>query len=497
MKQTLLLFLSVDRLHVQLMSGGKIELQREFTDSMEGHEDFSAFVKITKCPTYLLTDMIEEDFRHEVVPHLVGKSRTALLQRKFDQFYRGTPFHQATLLQRQKTGRRDDSVLFSALTNPSLITPWLNIMMVQQTPLCGIYSVPQISAPLVKNHPSKHLLLISWERYSGLRQTYFSDHRLQISRLTPVNAEQTFNNAVVKELARTYQYLKSLSLLPAGQILDVRILCHANDLSELKSILPKGADMHYDFANIEEVGRQLKIGYRFPDSDASQIFLHQLATSRPKSNYANAEHTHFHTLWKMRIAFNWSSGVLLLASILWAVTAIWQSSGNKTETETLRLQTQRTLKEVQSITQGFPVGNVPAMDMKSGVTIMRRLDQYQSVPHTVLRPISLALDRFPLVKLSGLDWKTSANEPAADNVPTDIPAQVITLKGNLHGMNNDYRAALTYLDSLQIELEKNGYQATILTKPLDVSPSGSLADQHQALENRLAFSLKLIWRPSL
>jgi len=497
MKQTLLLFLSADHLHAQLMSGGKIELQRDFTDSMEGHEVFSTFVNTTKCPTYLLTDLIEEDFRHEVVPHLVGKSRTALLQRKFDQFYRGTPFHQATLLQRQKTGRRDDSMLFSALTNPSLITPWLNIMLVQQTPLCGIYSVPQISAPLVKDHPSKHLLLISWERFSGLRQTYFSDHRLQISRLTPVNDEQTFNSAVVKELARTYQYLKSLSLLPSGQILDVRILCHTNDLRELKSILPQSEDMHYDFANIEDVGRQLKIGYCFPDSDASQIFLHQLATRRPKTHYANAEHTHFHTLWKMRQSFNWVAGVLMLTSLLWGISTIWQSRGDEAETGVLRSQTERTLKEVQSITQDFPAGKVPAMDMKSGVTIMRRLDQYQSVPRDVLRPISLALDRFPLIKLRSLDWKTSAVEPAENNIQTDAPAQVITLKGNLQSMGNDYRAALTYLDSFQIELVKNGYQVTVLNKPLDISPSGSLDDLHQAVENQLAFSLKLVWRASL
>ena len=497
MKQTLLLFLSADRLHAQLMSGNDISQQRDFTDTKDGRASFSSFLKTTKCPAYLLTDLIEEDFRHEVVPHLRGKSRTSLLHRKFDQFYRGTPFHQAILLQRQKTGRRDDSILFSALTNPSLITPWLNIMLAQQTPLGGIYSVPQISAPLVKDHPSKHLLLISWERYSGLRQTYFSEHRLQISRLTPVNEEQTFNNAVLKELTRTYQYLKSLSLLPAGQILDVRILCHTNDLSELKNILPRSEDMHYDFADIEEVGRQLKIGYRFPDSDASQIFLHQLATRRPKTHYANAEHTHFHTLRKIRLALNWGSGALLLVSVLWSIAGIWQSGGNGTETETLRLQAQRTLNEVQMITQSFPAGNVPAMDMKSGVTIMRKLDQYQSVPHNILQPLSVALDRFPQVHLIDLDWLMSAVEPVASDTLADVPAQVITLKGNLRGLGNDYRAALTYLDRFQLELGKLGYQVTILTKPLDVSSSGSLADQREARENTLGFSLKLVWRPLL
>ena len=218
-------------------------------------------------------------------------------------------------------------MLFSALTNPSLITPWLNVILAQKTPLAGIYSVPQISAPLVKDHPSNHLLLISWEKYSGLRQTYFSQHHLQISRLTPVHAELTFHDAVVKELARTYLYLKSLSLLPAGQILDVRILCHADDRNELRKKLPDDADMRYDFADIETVGKQLKIDHRFTDSDASQIFLHQLVASRPKSDYSNAEHTRYHTLRQMRVAFNWSAVVLLIASVIWAAATFLQSSG--------------------------------------------------------------------------------------------------------------------------------------------------------------------------
>lgn len=497
MKRALLLFLSASRLHAQLMEGGKIELQLDFTDTPDGRAEFTSFLQKEKCPTYLLTDLIEEDFRHEIVPHLTGSSRTALLQRKFDQFYRGTPFHQATLLQRQKTGRRDDDVLFSALTNPSLIMPWLTIMLAQQTPLAGIYSVPQISAPLVKNHPSNHLLLISWEKYSGLRQTYFSDHHLQISRLTTIHAELTFHDAVVKELARTYQYLKSLSLLPAGQTLDVLILCHAGDCTELRDRLPNSPDMCYDFANIEEVGRQLKIDYRFIDSDASQIFLHQLAVNRPPTNYASPEHTRYYTLWQLRYALNWSAGVALFASLLWAVMIVWQSGGNETETESLKFQAQRTLKEVQLITQSFPNTNIPAADMKSGVTIMRKLDQYQSAPKTILKPISAALDHFPQIALNDLAWQVNAKEAVATNTLADVPAQVITLKGNLQGFDNDYRAALAYLDRFQLELSTRGYQVTTLTKPLDISPGGSLADQHETRGNALDFSVKLVWRPSL
>jgi hypothetical protein len=493
MKQSLLLFLSANRLHAQFMAGGKIALQHDFTDTPEDKESFASFLQNANCPAYLLTDLIEEDFRHEIIPHLTGRNRTALMQRKFDQFYRGTPFHQASLLQRQKTGRRDDDVLFSALTNPAHITPWLSIMLARQTPLAGIFSVPQISAPLIKDHPSNHLLLISWEKYSGLRQTYFSAHHLQISRLTPVHAELTFHDAVVKELARTYQYLKSLSLLPSGQVLDVRILCHANDRKELLNKLPVDPDMRFEFADIEKVGRQLKIDERFTDSDASQIFLHQLAASRPKTDYASAEHTRYHTLWKLRKALNWSAAVLLLASAFWATATVWQSSGD--ETESLEIQAQRILHEAQQITQSFPSTHAPAADMKSGATIMRKLHQYAPVPKTILVPVSKVLDGFPKIELDDLGWQGNATEPVASNTRADVPAQVIDLKGDLQGFGNDYRAALAYLDRFQLALGTRGYQVTVLAKPLDVSPSGSLANKREAQEDKLGFSLKLVWRP--
>lgn len=495
MQQSLLLFLSADRLHAQHMASGKIAMQRDFTDSPDGREDFASFLQTAKYPAYLLTDLIEEDFRHEIVPHLSGGSRAMLLQRKFDQFYRGTPFHQATLLQRQKTGRRDDDMLFSALTNPSFIKPWLDILLAQQVRLAGIYSVPQISAPLVKDHPSNHLLLISWEKSAGLRQTYFSEHRLQISRLTPVHDELTFHDAVAKELTRTYQYLKSLSMLPSGQTLDVRILCHADDRSELQNKLPEDADMRYDFADIGEVGKQLKVDYRFTDSDASQIFLHQLAAHPPQTHYANATHTHYFTLWKLKRALNLTSGTLALGALLWGAANLWQSGSNATEAESLKTQAQRTLNETQKIILAFPNTYAPVADMKAGVSVMRKLDQYAPAPQDILKPISAMLDRHPQIELDDLAWQMNATEPVASNTLADVPAQVITLKGHLMDFADDYRAMLNYLERFQRDLTAQGYQVTALAKPLDVSPSGSIADQREAREHALGFSLKLSRRP--
>jgi len=497
MKHSLLLFLSANHLHAQRMADGLIAEQHEFPDSDQGRHEFKTFLQSTKCPTYLLTDLIEEDFRHELVPHLVGGNRAALIKRKFEQYYRGTPFHLATHLQRQKTGRRDDDILFSALTNPSLISPWLDIILAKKIPLVGIYSVPQISAPLVKKHPSKHLLLVTWEKYSGLRQTYFSDHHLQISRLTPVHEDLTFDDAVEHELARTFQYLKNLSLLPAGQTLDVLILCHNHDRSKLEVKLPETADMRYDFTDIVELGKALKLKYNFVDSDASQIFLHHLATRPPKNNYANSTHTHYLDLSRLKNFLNLASGIILIFTALWGADSLINSRGNATVAAELEAQAKQALDEVQRVTSAFPNTYAPATDMKAGVTVMRKLITYSPTPHDVLSPISMTLERYPQMQLDELSWQMNATEPVAKNTSKDVPALVATFKGRMVDFGNNYRAMLDYLTYFEQDLMKQGYEVKVLAKPFDASPSGSITDQKAASLNELSFAIRVSRRPSI
>lgn len=497
MKNCLLLLLSTSHLHAQHMAGNHIVDQREFPDSVDGHADFADFLRTIHCPTYLLTDLIEEDFRLETIPHLMGKSHRALLQRKFDQFYRGTPFQQATLLQRQKTGRRDADMLFSALTNPSLITPWVDILLAHKIPVAGIYSVPQISAPLVQDNPSNHLLLITWNKFAGLRETYFSSHRLQISRLTSTSKGLTFQDAVVSELGRTYQYLKSLSMLPAGQVLDVRIVGHSSDLIQLQTRLPRSEDMRYDFVDIATLAKQLNIATQIHDSDANQIFLRQLAVHQPKSQYGNAEHTHYFSLWQLRRGLFWTSCALIAGSLLWALQAMYlQDRPDHVAVNAIKQQTLAVQDETRRILQSLPKTDASATDIKSAVTTLHTLQQRSSPPQEFLMPLSKVMDRYPKIQLDDLAWQSSATEPVAPNTAAEFSAQVITFKGHVDDTTANYRLALDYLDQFQHALEKQNYQVTILTRPLDVSPQGSLSDQHDATKPTRGFSLKLVWRPA-
>lgn len=494
-----ILFLGAETFHAYTWKGGVLSGAQRFADSADGKEHFAAFLRNHPYPAYLLTDLIEEDFRHETVPHLRGGDRTDLIRRKFEQFYRNTPFRQASLLQRQKEGRRDDEMLFSALTNPALITPWLNIMLAQNIPLVGIYSVPNISAPLTWNSPSEHLLLLSWEKHAGLRQTYFDARLLRFSRLTPIVAGRSFSEQVATEAVRTQQYLKSLSLIPVGQALDVLIVCHADDRRELEAKLGDNPDMRYAYLDIREAGQRIKSKAVCDDSDATPLLLHLLATKPQRSNYAAVAHTHFFHLLRIRQSLLWLSAVVAVFSLLWGIANIWEGRSLNEDNEALKAQTGRLSQQAQQIAAGFPNTLAAASDMKTAVLLARKLENYAPPPQKILAGLGRSMGAFPRVHLNKLSWQASAAaELAPQNGATaSYPAQVMLLDGELTGfVPGDYRNALDYLERFRQSLAQHGYGVTVLTLPLDISPGGSIAASADETLKPAQFSLKLAWRPA-
>jgi hypothetical protein len=494
MTNYLLLLLSANHLQVQHMVKGRVALQLEFSDSPDDRMRFSELLQTVRCPTYLLVDVIEEDFRLETIPYLTGKTQRELLKRKFEQFYRGTPFHQATLLRRQADGRRDVEMLFSALTNPALLAPWLDALSQANTPLVGIYSVPHVSTPLIKHHPSKHLLLITWNRFSGLRETYFNEHHLQISRLTPITPQHNFQTTVASELARTYQYLKSLSLLPVGHVLDVCIVGQRADLIDLQTKLPNSTEMHYEFVELNELAQPFNFAAPLTDSDASQLFLHQLAHTRPNSQYGSGQHTHHYMLWQIRRALFWLAGITLVASALWSAQAlIWQNTPDEQAVALLMQHTQQTQRETQLHQMAQQPTDVPPNDLRSAVMSLQQLRHAAQPPEAFLTPLSLVMNRHEHIQLDELAWERqqSSNSPATDH---GLPSgQIILMTGHLTNAANNYREVLNDLSAFEQALNQNGYQTRMLSRPLDVSSSSTISNYDPHEKKALTFSLQLVW----
>ncbi len=495
MSRKILFFLSTDNFHASIWKDGKLGAPYYFSNSVEGLQKFSEFLQEYRDPTYLLVDLIEEDFRQETVPHLTGSNYHALVARKFEQYYRSTPFRMARLQKRQSEGRRDDELLFSALTNAGRITTWLDLLLENKIPIAGIYSVPHISLPLVKEINSDHLLLLTWEKDAGLRQTYFLDKQLRFSRLTPINPNSTFADTIATESVRTQQYLHSLSLTPHGDLLNVHIICHAKDCAQLDAQLSSNKKMQYAYLDIQELAILHKSKYRHTDSDATPLFLHALANHPPGTSYANSEQTHYYQLWRTQRGLFGLAVLTAIICLVWSSLAFLESSGVNDEIVVLNQQTSHMQHESQQITQQFPVSiqskngiNVSASDMKTVVTLLGKLQQYSAQPQQLLYGLSNTLSNFPRISIGKLSWQSAAEG--------NLPVQEITFNGEMLDFGNDYRDALNYLERFQLVLARAGYSVTPIKLPLDFSSKGSINDDANfSGEKPFEFSLKLIWRP--
>ena len=190
-----------------------------FVAADAGLADFDPYLQhFGHLPTYVLTDMVEEDFRIDSVAHTLGRDRSALLERHAARLYRGTEYRHAKVLGRDPQNKRKDTVLFSGLLNPESADLWLDAMRHYRVPIAGIYSLPLLSAELLKKigDTRKDVLLITHTAASGLRQSFFSAGQLRFSRLTPVPDQlpvSDYAQFMHAEIGKTKRYLSNLHLL--------------------------------------------------------------------------------------------------------------------------------------------------------------------------------------------------------------------------------------------------------------------------------------------
>ncbi len=481
----ILLLLTADNLRAWLWSRGRLSPPQSFVGDAAGFERFSNFLRRNRGPTCLLTDLSGEDFRLETLPRLSGRDRRDLIQRKLEQLYRNTPFRQATLQQRRIDGRQDDAVLFTVLTDPSPVSSWLNVMLAEQTELTGIYSIPTISEPLVADIPSRHLLLVTRNGSGGLRQTYFDDRLLRFSRLTAAHPDHSFGVALPEEIEQTRHYLHSQNLLPADQVLDVRIICHASERSGLESNLTDSASLRYACIDLQELGDRIRPGSAFTDSDATPLFLQLLATRRNPHHYAAPAHTHYARMSRLRRSLHLSSATLAACSLIWSASNVMTGYRMNTDTSAIIANTHQLAQQAGKVRQEYDYPQVTTNDMKTAVELVRKLADSAPEPETILDELSMALSDFPRIQVAKLAWQTAMPahaEPSRDP-ETNVSSPEIILVGEVESTGAEDPGAMEYLDGFRQALIAHGYNVTAS----DLLPHGGADNSN----DRHRYTLKL------
>lgn len=505
MARRFLILITSEHVSSWLWQDGRLLSERAYPPTDAGRDAFARFLQRHGGePVSILTDLVEEDYRFEAVPHLVGPDRSSLFERKLDQYYRSTPYRHAAVQGRDKEGRRDDRVLFSALTNPGLLNPWVDAIARQGVPLRGIYSAPLLSGALAGRVAASHVLLLTWEANAGLRQTYFLGGNLRFTRLTGGVDHDNLVERTVSECALTVKYLASLSLLPADHPLDVCILCDAADQRELAARLRIAPELRYHYLDTGEVGRSLGYKGELNGSDATPLLLHALARKPPPNQYGNPAHTHFFSLWRLRRALQAAAAAALLATLGAGLFNVWDAYRLKWRAEELALETRALEGSYRNLTADFPKIGATTENIKAAVTAAERLAAYTPAPRELLAKLARVLDAFPAVQIAGLGWHGSFNpDAAAEGAGAEaaapegaLPAQVMLVSGEIWPFDGDYRKALDTIERLRAALAQQGLEAKAVKLPLDLRPESTLSGgaEAQAAGRHAPFELRIVWR---
>jgi len=198
------LYLTNTRLVSLVSQGRRIVARREFAVSGAGAAAFEAYLaNLRDTPTHLFTDLAEEDFRLDTIPHVGKGDREAIVNRKLGQMFRNTPFRHAQAQGREAEGRKDDRVVYTAVTNAEVLRPWVDVLERHEVPLAGIRSTAALFAdPHVAARGALerlgHALLDEPTPYLGARLPFLIDDvDLSTSAAEPLGAS---TDVVLREL---------------------------------------------------------------------------------------------------------------------------------------------------------------------------------------------------------------------------------------------------------------------------------------------------------
>jgi hypothetical protein len=514
MPQRRALFLDANRITAYAWQGGRIQSEGYFAGDVPGLEAFSAYLKTKRSSLfYLLADVAEEGYQIEDIPFVQGNDRKALIERRLSQYFYGTPLATAVSLGRDKTGRRDEKMLFSALTRPQFFEPWLATLRQSETRLAGVFSVPLILAPLYAglSKGTGRFLLLSLSK-SGLRQTFFQDGQLRFSRLTPLvtSSIEEFPVACATEATKIYQYLVGQRQVERGNKLDTLILAHPAEFTHIRERCRNNDELRFDVVDMVQLADKAGLKSALPDSHAEPLLLHTLLRKTPPVQLAPEAERRFFRLWQWRTALNSLAGLILVSCLLFAGKNYLQSYNLQQEVVAIKADAATAKQRYDAVLKTLPPMPVTADQLRAMVARFDELEKHSPTLQGTLSQISGALERSPLVELQQISWRTTdrpsdvqvqAAKPVAGAplmpsgsgvffVVTSIQAQLPV------SISNDHRAILSAVEQFVDELKKKeGLTVIVQNMPFDLASGKTIKSSGNDAEVQVEppkFSVRLV-----
>lgn len=515
-----LLFLSAHKAAIYHWNGTDLGSSYLFDVNEDGRAYFERYLNETaKLPTYILTDFFEEEYRQDTVPHVFGPDRQAILLRKKGRLFRDTPYFYSRVIGREAEGRKDDRILMTALTNPDLVKPWVSMLDNYKVPLAGIYSVPLFTESILKHleNPSDHLLIVTLQSISGLRQTFFQDREFRISRLVqmPRYGTEPYAPYIREEIEKIRRYLNSMRLITEEDPLEICFLLSGDLLDELKEHHEDSALVRYEFYNIDELLKSVGSSQTITTCFSDKLFAHQLLKQKPRNYYASGRDRRYFTMRTLRYAMIVTGALLLLGSAAWSGFNLMEGLTYKQRSLIAENKARFYDQRYQMARERLPDIPVEPEDLKVAVELAHKIRDYKTSPLKMVQAVSAVTGRHPDIRLDEFQWTASVdpnlNMSGSGNGQAQQPGkigygnvsykdtgydyyQIAHINGHLDPFNGNYREAIDEINAFADELRSRDdiHDVSILNLPLDVSSDTSLSGNTGSDSRQADFSIRVV-----
>ena len=487
---------------------GVVKDEGNFSADTLGLEAFEAYLlKNHKSLFYLLADVSEEGFQLENIPYVQGSDRAALLKRRLGQYFYGTPLSVGISLGRtdanttkasiegQETKRRDEQVLFAALTRPEAFEPWLNILASASVPLAGLYSVPLVFANNVSSFIDKRdtCLLISISA-GGLRQTYFEHGKMHFSRLTPLTSlvPDEVAASCLMEATKTYQYLVGQRQIKRGTTLTTVITAGDDLAAPLQAACRSNGEIDFEVTALSALAKNAGVKTPPAGSSIDYVLVHRLLTRLPKYQFAPREHRRLFNLWQLRAGIQGTAFALLFAALLLGGRFTLQWFDLSQRNQQLQRQVSEDTQRYQSLLTSLPKIALGPDELRSAITGFEHLQKRSDGFTPLLAHLGKTLSEMPSIELLKLDWTLTqhfAGKPAAAGAANPAMGLVsaagastvkpvawhtLDIEGRLPAaMASDQRAMIELIDRFAARLQRDGVEVLLTKRPVDVESAKS------------------------
>jgi len=509
-----ILYVTGQSITLYTKSRSGVELQDRFTCDEAGYSSLRTTLSAGSAnPIAILVDLIEEEFREESLPHTLGRDRSRLHARHAGKLFRSTPFRSYRVVGRQKSGRRDDQVLFTALTNRDNIEPLLNVLHEVGIPVSGIHSLPVLTRCLLKPMGVKnnHALIISSQPDGGLRETFLRSGKVHFSRLAPVSEKtlEDYWRLVSSEAQKTQRYLHTLRLLGYNEPLEVYVLMDKDRTVAFERQQLDTDSMSFSAVDLADLSQQL--GYKhYPQTHYSDaLFSYLLGRNAIRNHYAGPAHLRGFRAWQMAQGLRAAAWLVAVGgSTLAGMNTV---DGMLMQEEKIQIEqaTAQITDQYHKATNQLPIEPSAALAMRDAIRFADTVQARDADLDHLFRITGKAFANQPNLAMKKFDWfltqqptAVSLSDLGDDNMEGFGPARylVSSITGHLRNFDGSFKRAHEQIEALSSWLARQPdvVESRIVRNPLetraDAALQGSVTkngdDESAEFELRIVLELK-------